>query len=164
MNPHTHKWTPMLGIGVLNGFLNFQNIIAGVKTHCLEKKHYITETLLKRRCLKWARIAHLDVWNTNYGQKKVRSQNWQFDSLPLKVENRRNVLACRRWATYLWKALNKGYNFTLNLIAIEGLHAKLCASKVMKVLSVGILGPPLESLETKSHLDVAPLGEAQSIL
>jgi hypothetical protein len=34
------------------------------------KVFYITETLLKRRCLKWARIAHLDVWNTNYGQKK----------------------------------------------------------------------------------------------
>jgi hypothetical protein len=31
---------------------------------------YIIGNLLERRCLKWARIAHLDIWNTSYGQKK----------------------------------------------------------------------------------------------
>jgi len=31
---------------------------------------YIIGKLLERRCLKWARIAHLDIWNTSYGQKK----------------------------------------------------------------------------------------------
>jgi hypothetical protein len=34
----------------------------------------IIEKLLKRRCLKWAHIAHLDIWNTSYGQKKAGSQ------------------------------------------------------------------------------------------
>jgi hypothetical protein len=33
MNPHTLKWTPMLGVGVPNGLLNFQSTIVGVKTH-----------------------------------------------------------------------------------------------------------------------------------
>jgi hypothetical protein len=36
---------------------------------------YIFEKLLKRRCLKWARIAHLDIWNTSYGQKKGQESN-----------------------------------------------------------------------------------------
>ncbi len=49
---------------------------------------YIIEKLLKFKCLKWARIAHLDIWNTSYGQKKGRESNWQFDSRPLKVGNR----------------------------------------------------------------------------
>jgi hypothetical protein len=31
---------------------------------------YIIRKLLKRRCLKWVRITHLDIWNTSYGQKK----------------------------------------------------------------------------------------------
>jgi len=31
---------------------------------------YTIEKLLKRRCLKWARMTHLDIWNTSYGQKK----------------------------------------------------------------------------------------------
>jgi hypothetical protein len=31
---------------------------------------YIIENLFKRRCLKLARITHLDIWNTSYGQKK----------------------------------------------------------------------------------------------
>jgi len=36
---------------------------------------YITGKLLERRCSKWAHIAHLDIWNTSYGQKKGRKSN-----------------------------------------------------------------------------------------
>jgi hypothetical protein len=35
--------------------------------------------------------------------------------------------------TYHWKSFNKGYNFSSNLILIEGLYKKLWASKVSKV-------------------------------
>jgi hypothetical protein len=31
---------------------------------------YIIEKLLECKCPKWARIAHLDILNTSYGQKK----------------------------------------------------------------------------------------------
>jgi hypothetical protein len=40
---------------------------------------YIIEKLLELECLKWARIAHLNILNTSYGQKKARGSNWQFD-------------------------------------------------------------------------------------
>jgi hypothetical protein len=56
--------------------------------------------------------------------------------------------------THRWKALNKGYNFALNIISIKGLHAKLWAPKVAEVPIVGISRLPLRSLETKCHLDV----------
>jgi hypothetical protein len=46
-------------------------------------------------------------------------------------------------------------HFALDHIAIEGLYAKLWAPKVTWVPMVGILGLPLGSLGTKSHLDVA---------
>ncbi len=59
--------------------------------------------------------------------------------------------------TYCWKALDKGYNFFLNLIVIGALHAKLRALKVARVLGVRILELPFGSPETKSHLDVAPM-------
>jgi hypothetical protein len=42
-------------------------------------------------------------------------------------------------------------------MAIEGLHAKLWAPKVAKVLVVGFLGFPLGSPKTKCHLDVTPM-------
>ncbi len=113
--------------------------------------------LLKFRCLKWARIAHLDVCITSYGQKKGRESNWQFDSRPVKVRNRLDSLACSRHATYHWKALDKGYNFALNIITIASLHKKLCALKVVGVPTIAISGLPLESPRTKSHLDVAPV-------
>jgi hypothetical protein len=145
VNSHVGNWTP-------NGLPTLQSAIAGVKTHCLEKK--IIGKLLKRRCLKWVRIAHLDIWNTSYGQKKGRELNWQFHSRPLKVGNVPNFVAWRRRATYCWKALNEGYNFALDLIVIWGLHAKLCASKVARIL---VLGIPFESLGTKSHLEMAPM-------
>jgi hypothetical protein len=56
---------------------------------------------------------------------------------------------------YPWKVLDEGYNFALDFIAIEGLHKKLCALKVAKILVVTILGLPLGTPGTKSHLDVA---------
>jgi hypothetical protein len=76
---------------------------------------YITRKLLERRCLKWARMTHLDTWNTNYGQKKGWESNWQFDSWPPKVKNRPNSLMWKLCATYCWKALNEGYNFQPHL-------------------------------------------------
>jgi hypothetical protein len=69
---------------------------------------YIIGKLLKRKCLKWACITHLDIWNISHGQKKGRKSIWQFDSWPLKVRNQLDFLECRRCATYHWKALNKG--------------------------------------------------------
>jgi hypothetical protein len=79
------------------------------------------------------------------------------DSWPLKVRNRPNSLACKQRLTYRWKDLDEGYNLSLDLIAIEGLHKKFCALKVARVAIVGILGLPLGNPRTKSHLDVAPV-------
>jgi hypothetical protein len=76
------------------------------------------------------------------------------DSRPLKVGNRPDFLACRWRATYRWKALNKGYNFSLELISIGGLNANLWAPKVVGVPIVGISKLPLGSPKTKCHLDV----------
>jgi hypothetical protein len=109
---------------------------------------------LKFRCLKWACIAHLNIWNTSYGEKKGWESKWQFDSRPLKVGNRPNSLVCRQCATYRLKDLDKDYNFAFNLIAIGGLHKKLCALKVVVVPIVAISGLPLGSLGTK-NLNVA---------
>jgi len=87
------RWTPKS----LEGNFRGQNSMAwGVL--------YINKKLLECKYLKWARIAHLDIWNTSYGQKKGRESNCQFDSRPLKVGNRPDFHACRWCATYRWKA------------------------------------------------------------
>jgi hypothetical protein len=120
---------------------------------------YIIGKLLKRRYLKWACIAHLDIWNTSYGQKKGRESNSResasFDSWRLKVENRPEILGCRERATYRWKGLDQTYNFASDRIAIRGLLAKLWGSKVPGVPFGAISGLPLGSPEKNSHLDVA---------
>jgi hypothetical protein len=97
------------------------------------------------------------IWNTSYGQKKGRESNWQFDSRPLKVRNRHDFLACRWRVTYRWKDLNEGYNFVLEFISIEGLHAKLWHLKVARIPTLAISRLPLGSPRTKSHLDVGPM-------
>jgi hypothetical protein len=116
---------------------------------------YIIGKLLKCGFLKWAIITHLNIFNTSYGQKKSQESNCQFDSRPLKVKNQPDFLACRWHATYRWKALNEGYNFSWDLVAIGSLQKKLCALKVTGVPVVSILGLPFGSPGTKSHLDVA---------
>jgi len=110
---------------------------------------YIIEKLLEHRCLKWACITHLDIWNTSYGQKKGRKSNWQFDSRSEKVENRPNLLVCRQRVTYRWKSFDKGYNFFFNCISIRSLFAKLWGSKVARVPTWAISRLPLGVSEQK---------------
>jgi hypothetical protein len=107
---------------------------------------------LEFRCLKWAHMTHLDIWNTSYGPKKRWESNWQFDSRPLEVKNRPNFLMCRWHVTYYWKSLDKGYNFPSYLISIRGLHAKLWAPKVTRVPTMGILRLPLGSLRGQNAI------------
>jgi len=80
---------------------------------------YINEKLLKRRCPKWPRIAHLDICSPSYGQKKGRESNCQFDSRPLKVGNRPLPDVASKSATQRWKALDESYNFGLKLVPIQ---------------------------------------------
>ncbi len=100
---------------------------------------YTIEKILEHRYLKWACMTHLGTSNISYGQKKGWKSNCQFDSWPLKVKNRPDLLAHRWHVTYCSKAINKGYKFSLNLILIKGLHKKLWASKFAGVPILGKL-------------------------
>jgi hypothetical protein len=71
-----------------------------------------------------------------------------------KVKNRHDFLACRWRATYRWKALNKVYNFVLDVILIEGLYVELWGPKVAGVPTLAISRLPFGSPRTKCHLDV----------
>jgi hypothetical protein len=121
------------------------------------KVPYIIGKLLEPKCLKWAHMNHLDTSNISYGQKKGKESNWQFDFRPLKFENRPDFLPCKWCATYCWKALDKGYNFALDLISIWGLHTKLYTPKVAGVRVVRISRLSVGSPETKWHLGVGSM-------
>jgi hypothetical protein len=111
---------------------------------------------LLRRSLKWAHMIHLSTDNTSYGQKKGRESKCPFDSQPLNVNNLSELCAWRWHATYLWKYLDKGYNFALDLVSIEGLHNKLWASKMAGILISRISKLPTWESWKKWHLGVAP--------
>ncbi len=57
-------------------------------------------------------------------------------------------------ATYRSKALNEGYNISIDLISIKGLHTKLWGPKVAKIPTLAISGLTIGSPEAKCHLDV----------
>jgi hypothetical protein len=93
----------------------------------------IEKMVLKHRYRKWLRINHLDICSASYGQTKGRESNWQFDSRPLKVENRPLLDIWFESAKWRWKDLNEGYNFVLDLVAI-GLYSRgLWMFKVPKI-------------------------------
>jgi hypothetical protein len=52
------RWTPETLEGELKGQISMDFCAL-----------YTVGKILERRCLKWARIAHLDIWNASYGQK-----------------------------------------------------------------------------------------------
>jgi len=116
---------------------------------------YINVKLLKRRCPKWPCIAHLDICSPSYGQKKGRKSNCQFDSRPLKVGNRPLPNVASRSATWRCKALNKSYNFGLELVPIRDWGEELWLSKVLRLQPRTVSGLQLGSPGKKSHLDVA---------
>jgi hypothetical protein len=60
---------------------------------------------------------------------------------------------CKWRVTFRWKNLDEGYNFAANLITIGGLYAKLWGPQNCESPSCG----NFRSLETKCHLDVAPV-------
>jgi hypothetical protein len=73
----------------------------------------------KRKYRKWPRIGNSDICSSSYGQKKGQESNWQFDSRPLKVRNRPLPNVRFERATWRWKDLDEGYNFGLDLVAIQ---------------------------------------------
>jgi hypothetical protein len=155
VNSHVGSWSPKWTPESSKRDCRGQNSSPG-------KVIYIIGKLLKRKCLKWARMAHLNIWS--YGQKKGWESNWQFDSRPLKVKNRPDSLVCRQRATYHWKALDKSYNFASDFVAIEGLHRKLCTFKVARIPIMPISGLQLGSPGTKKPFRCGSHGEVQSIL
>jgi hypothetical protein len=154
MNLHTPKATPTLGDGVLVDSRNFKSNFRGGQNSMACAVFYIIEKLLERKCLKWACIAHLDIWNTSYGQKKGRESNWQFDSRPEKVKNRPDLLSYKWRATYRWKFLDESYNFVLDHTLIRGLLAKLWAPKSWESQLARFRDSHAGVPGEKSHLDV----------
>jgi len=110
---------------------------------------------------KWPCMSHLDIYSLSYEQKKGRESNWQFDSQPLKVENRPDPDVCRRSATWRWKALKESYKIALDLIPIRGLSKKLWMPKVLGVQPGTISGLLFGSPGKKCHWDVAPIGSCR---
>jgi hypothetical protein len=146
------SWSPKRTPGTSESVLRSQNSMAG----CVL---YINEKVLKCRCPKWARISHLDIWNTSYGQKKARESNsWEsasFDSRPLKVENRPEILGSRKRATYRWKGLDETYNFASDGESIGGLLPKLWSFKVAGVPKMRDFGTlTWESRESRDKMAI----------
>jgi hypothetical protein len=73
-------------------------------------------------------------------KKKGWKSKCQFDFRLLKVKNHLDLLACKWSAIYHWKAIDKGYNFSLDLTSIKGLQKTLWASKMARVPILGISG------------------------
>jgi hypothetical protein len=95
-NSHSQNWD----LGVLQDFQNF-------RVQLQESKHialgffYIIKKLTKCRCRKWFHMGYLNICSISYDKKKGQESNWQFNSRPLKVENRLDPSACRWNVTLL---------------------------------------------------------------
>jgi len=136
------RWTPETSEGELKGQISMDCCVLGT-----------IGKLLERRYLKWARIAHLDIWNISYGQKKGRESNWQFDSRPLKVGNRPLPDVRFESATRRWKALDESYNFDLDCITIGLCTREILAFKVPGLQPGTNSGLPLRSPGKNGQLD-----------
>jgi len=139
---HSQKWE----LGVLRNSRNF-------KVRLQKSKHL--GKVLKCKWQKWPHMSHSDIYSTSYGRKKGRESNWQFDSRPLKVGNRPDPGLCKWSVTHRWKALEKSYKFSLDLVPIRGLSRELWAPKVPGIKLGTVSRLLLESPRIKSHSDAS---------
>ncbi len=95
---------------------------------------YIIGNLLKFKCRKWARMGHLDIYNTSYGKKKNTKSRGSTCPRCVQVE-------CNT-------------PFTSDLISIGGLSKELWACEVPRVQIGIVLRLLLGNPKTKSHSDV----------
>ncbi len=103
----------------------------------------VTGKVLKLRYRKCPRIGISDICSPSYGQKKGRKSNWQFDPRPLKVRNRWLSDIQIRSAIRRWKDLDEGYNFGLDLVAIQ-----LCSRESWRFKVLGV--PPGQNRDSIS--------------
>jgi hypothetical protein len=153
MNPHTSKGASTLGVRVPMDSWIFKEWLQGSKFNGVKSSLY-----------HWKKFR---TWMSKMGSHDpfghLKHKLWPREGpgiklaiwlLTIKVRNHFYFLMCRWCATYRWKALDEGYNFSSDRISIRGLHAKLWACKVARDPIVRISGLPLGSLGTKCHLDV----------
>jgi hypothetical protein len=99
---------------------------------------YTIKKLLRRRCLKWVCMIHLNTYNTNYGRKKGQKSKCKFDSQPLKIKIDLIYVCVGDMPHIIEKILMRTTTLLANLISIGGLHNKLWASKVTRVPISGV--------------------------
>jgi hypothetical protein len=164
------RWSPTLGkSGDLesSGTLEYSELNSKRQNNF----HYgvlgVIGKVLKRRYQKCPRILNLDICSSSYGQKKGRESNCQFDSRPLKVRNRPALDVRFGSAIRRWKDFNKGYNFGLDLVVIQGQGEELWPLKVPGVHNRDTwldFGTPTWESREKEPLGCRCSGALQSIL
>jgi hypothetical protein len=81
--PHPQVNFITLGVKVLIDFWLSESDCRGQNPSNLGVPYNIGK-LLEHRCLKWARMTHLNIWNTSYAQKKGQESNCQTWILTIK--------------------------------------------------------------------------------
>jgi len=153
MNPRTPKEAPTLGVGVLVDSWMFKEWLQGSKPNGLKISLYhwkVIETQMSK--MGWHDpFEHLKhkLWPKERLEVKLAvwlptTKSWESTQFPC-VQVR---------ATHRWKAFNQGYNFCFKLHLNRRSAHKVMGPKVAKIPTLGILGLPFGSLETKCHLDV----------
>ncbi len=150
LNLHIPKWTPTLGVGIPMDFRVFKGRLQGSKPSRLRIFLYHWKAL-GTWMFKMGLHDPFGYLEYKLWPKKGPRIKCHFDSRPLKIRNCLNFLVCRWRCTYHGNLFDKGYNISLDLTSIGGLHTKLWASKVVGVLILRIL--------TKWHLGASPMAK-----
>jgi hypothetical protein len=119
MNPHTPKWTPNLGVRVLMDSRIFRERLQGSQLIGLKISLHHWKFI----------IIYMPNMGSYYPFGYLKHKLWPKEGLGVKLpiwlmttksQESPQLFLCRWRVTYQWKALDEGYNFTLNLISIEG--------------------------------------------
>ncbi len=112
---------------------------------------------MERRCLKWAYMTCLGTSNISYDQKKGWESNCQFDSWPLKVNNRPNFPYVQVACYILLESSQPRLQLCLKPHLNWRFAQKVMGFQSCESSNLGNFRIPTWSLGTKWHLGDGPM-------
>jgi len=122
---------------------------------------YIIGNLLKCRCLKWAHMTHLDIWNTSYGGSGIKLVIWL---LTIKNKELTQFPSMQGECEILLERFRQGLQLCFWLHLKPRFAHKVMGPQSHRSFNFRNFGTPIWESRDKMPFGCGPRGEAQSIL
>ncbi len=113
--------------------------------------------ILKHSCLKCPQIVHLDLICMNYGPKKARELNWEFESDHKTLKSKGQMRSDWSVLHTIEKIFSCDIRYCLHIFKKKTSFENDMSVQSFETIIIQVLGLPFGTPKEKWHLDVVPI-------